>query len=170
MYERWDRPSLGSMTDTDDPGPSPTTIIVSDDQLVPISHEALTHALQRGCIALGAPADSTLSLSLVDPEVMAQRKLEAFGIEAATDILSYPIDGFAEDGPGPHLIGDLVLCPAVALRQAAAIGTEADLEVAELLAHGLLHLAGRDHDSPEAEVSMAHEQRRLVGAMRAGDL
>lgn len=167
LYERWDRPGHRSMTDNDDPGPSPT-IIVSDDQPIPIDSEALSRALAHGCSMLGADGDSSLSLTLVDPRTMAERKLEALGVDAPTDVLSYPIDGFSSTEPGPSLIGDLVLCPAVAMRQAAALGTEPDHEVIELLAHGLLHLAGDDHADADAEVRMASRQRELADAMRSG--
>jgi len=156
------------MTQDDDPGPSSVTVLISDEQSLPISLEALEHALERGCRMLGAPDDATLSLTLLDADAIAVHKREAFGVEAATDILSYPIDGFGAAGPGEHVIGDLVLCPTVAARQAAAAGRDADEEVVELLAHGLLHIAGRDHATADAEVAMAHEQRALAAAMRAG--
>lgn len=158
------------MTDPDDPGPDrpPIEILVTDEGSHRLSHEALVRALRVGCEALGAPAGSTLSLMLAAPSEMAQLKHEAFGIEAATDVLSYPIDGFDAGAIGEHMIGDLVLCPDVAIRQAAALGRAADDEVLELLAHGLLHLAGRDHADPDAEVAMAIEQGELASLMHQG--
>ena len=169
-HHGWDRPGSEPMTEPDDPGPDRPSIevLVSDEQPIRLSHDALTRALEAGCEALHAPAGASISLLLTDAPGIARLKREAFGVEAATDILSYPLDGFAPTEAGGHLIGDLVLCPEVAVRQAAALGRPADEEVLELLAHGLLHLAGRDHADPEAEVAMAIEQRELAGAMRRG--
>ena len=169
-HEGWDRPGSEPMTEPDDPGPDRPSIevLVSDEQPIRLSHDALTRALEAGCEALHAPAGASISLTLTDPAGIAQLKLEAFGLEAETDILSYPIDGFTSTQAGGHLIGDLVLCPEVAIRQAASLGRPADAEVLELLAHGLLHLAGRDHADPASEVAMAIEQRELADTMGRG--
>jgi probable rRNA maturation factor len=152
------------MTEPEDPGPSNRSIevLVSDEQPVRLSHEALVRAVQQGCEILGAPDGAMISLSLVTPLQIADLKLQALGVHASTDVLSYPIDGFESDA---EMIGDLVICPEVAIRQGAALGREADEEVLELLAHGLLHIAGRDHFDPETEVAMALEQHALASSM-----
>jgi probable rRNA maturation factor len=155
------------MTEPDDPGPErdATEVRVTDEGSVRLSHDALVRAVQAGCDALGAPEGASISVTLTDRAGIARLKQDVFGVEAATDVLSYPIDGFASDA---DLIGDLVLCPDVATRQAAALGRPADDEVLELLAHGLLHLAGRDHADPDSEVAMAIEQRELAATMQRG--
>jgi probable rRNA maturation factor len=65
------------------------------------------------------------------------------------------------------VLGDLVLCPAVAERQgeAAGHGTEAEIEL--LTVHGILHLLGYDHAEPEEHKEMFGLQDRLLGEWRA---
>jgi probable rRNA maturation factor len=158
------------MTESEDPGPDRPSleVLVTDEQPIRLSHEALVRALTAGCRALDPPDGATLSLTLVTPDAISELKRESFGVEEATDILSFPIDGFAADAVGGHVIGDLVLAPEVAIRQGAGLGRDGDEEILELLAHGLLHLAGRDHADPDTEVAMALEQRTLAETMRRG--
>jgi probable rRNA maturation factor len=93
----------------------------------------------------------------------------------STDVLSFPMDELrpTPDGqdPAPGLLGDVVLCPAVAERQGKAAGhtTEAELEL--LTTHGILHLLGYDHAEPEEHAEMFGLQARLLAewqAVRAG--
>lgn len=163
------------MTDTDDPGPSrgrdPSLpigpeILVSDEQQVRIDPEAFAAATRRGLAWLGMPEDATLSVTLVTRERIADLKFAAFGEHRETDVLAFPIDGLTATGPGPHVVGDLVLCPEVAIDQALALGIEPEAEIGALLAHGLLHLIGEDHQGDRAEVAMAERQALLAAAIR----
>jgi probable rRNA maturation factor len=79
----------------------------------------------------------------------------------------------ADRGPGvdaaeaePALLGDIVLCPTVAERQAVAAGHGTDDEMHLLTVHGVLHLLGYDHAEPEEEREMFGLQNRLLGAWR----
>jgi probable rRNA maturation factor len=85
--------------------------------------------------------DGELGLAYVGPEEMRELKREHLGIDEATDVLSFPIDGREELPEGvPRALGDVVLCPEV-------VGEEWQWP----LAHGLLHLLGYDHgDEMEA--------------------
>jgi probable rRNA maturation factor len=81
--------------------------------------------------------------------------------DEATDVLAFPID---EGGPMldgvPQMLGDVVVCPAVALEQAAEAGVEPGTEVTELIVHGTLHLLGYDHERDDGE--MLARQAELV--------
>jgi probable rRNA maturation factor len=85
-----------------------------------------------------------------------------------TDVLAFPMDelrpGGEDDEPEPGLLGDVVLCPAVAARQAASAGHSTDDELQLLLTHGILHLLGYDHAEPEEEREMFGLQRRLLAS------
>ena len=88
----------------------------------------------RGVRAEGIE-DGELGLAFVGPEEMRELKREHLGIDEATDVLSFPIDGRDELPEGiPRALGDVVLCPAV-------VGDE----WRRPLTHGLLHLLGYDH-------------------------
>jgi probable rRNA maturation factor len=68
---------------------------------------------------------------------------------------------------GPALLGDIVLCPDVAAKQAAAAGHSASDELALLTVHGALHLLGYDHAEPDEEREMFELQARLLQTWRA---
>jgi probable rRNA maturation factor len=68
----------------------------------------------------------------------------------------------------PGLLGDIVLCPQVAQRQAVQAGHSTDEELLLLTTHGILHLLGFDHAEPEEEKEMFALQRQLLLTFLAG--
>src|SRR5438270_4642930 len=93
--------------------------------------------------------DGELGLAFVAPEEMRTLKREHLGIDEATDVLSFPIDGREPLPEGvPRALGDVVLCPEV-------VGEEWRWP----LTHGLLHLLGYDH----GDEMVAREQAHLAG-------
>jgi len=129
----------------------------------------------------GVKADSELSMLFVDEDAMAELNRRFLGKEGPTDVLAFPIDdddvvegGRSPDslGPGPgvdpessdppNLLGDVVVCPAVAARNAPDHAGSYDDEMALLVVHGILHILGMDHvDSEEAE-AMEQRERELL--------
>lgn len=112
-----------------------------------------------------------LSVLLVDPAAMEQLNVQWMDSEGPTDVLAFPMDELRpgrRDDPDedPGLLGDVVLCPEVAARQAAAAGHSAEDELHLLTAHGLLHLLGYDHADPDTEREMFAEQARLLAGWR----
>jgi probable rRNA maturation factor len=94
-------------------------------------------AVTVACEVLSAEGvdDGELGLAFVAPEEIRALKREHLGIDEATDVLSFPIDGTDAIAEGvPRLLGDIVLCPQVVGEQWRAP-----------LVHGLLHLLGYDH-------------------------
>jgi len=83
-----------------------------------------------------------------------------------TDVLSFPMDelrpGSEEMLSAEGLLGDVVICPQVARRQAEAAGHEEINEILMLLTHGMLHLVGFDHAEPEEEKEMFALQKELL--------
>ena len=95
-------------------------------------------------------ADGELGIAFVGAEEMRRLKREHLGIDEATDVLSFPIDGRDELPEGvPRALGDVVLCPEV-------VGDEWRWP----LAHGLLHLLGYDH----GDAMSSREEELLLGA------
>ena len=125
--------------------------------------DRLRTTASRAARLLGLPADG-VGVMLVSADEIAAMKERAFGVRAATDVLSFPIDDLDDPAPGPVMAGDVVLCPEVADRQALALGRSLDDELDALLVHGMLHLRGRDHASSADEVAMAMEQRAILAA------
>src|SRR5215211_8138220 len=103
---------------------------------VEVDDEAAVALAQRVLDAEGVSAGE-LGLAFVDPNEMRGLKREHLGINEATDVLSFPIDGTDPVPEGvPRALGDVVLCPQV-------VGDEWRAP----LVHGLLHLLGYDHGS-----------------------
>ncbi len=110
--------------------------------------------------------DAELSISLVDEEAMAELHAEWMGEPGPTDVLSFPMDELREpaphEGPVSGVLGDVVLCPAVARRQAVVAGHSPLHELRVLFTHGVLHLLGHDHAEPDEERAMFGRQQELV--------
>jgi probable rRNA maturation factor len=81
------------------------------------------------------------------------------GIDKATDVLSFP----AESLPGFEVAGDLAISVPTAMRQAGEQGHGLSVEVKVLMLHGLLHLAGFDHETDTGQ--MARRERLLRGRL-----
>ncbi len=105
--------------------------------------------------------EAELSLSLVrDPAIRVLKK-QYFGIDAATDVLSFPAGEFP--GPGPRPLGDIVISLDTARRAAKEFDSTFERELALYLAHGLLHLLGHDHLKPADARKMEKLERKLLG-------
>jgi probable rRNA maturation factor len=92
-------------------------------------------ALARAVLASEGVDEGELGLAFVAPEEMRRLKREHLGVDEATDVLSFPIDGRDTLPEGmPRQLGDAILCPQV-------VGEEWRAP----LVHGLLHLLGYDH-------------------------
>lgn len=103
--------------------------------------------------------NSNVCIVLSDDEKLRALKLEFWGEDAATDVLSFP-----QWEPGdpfvPEVLGDIVISLETAQRQANERGHDLTTEVTVLAAHGLLHLLGFDHQT-EAEWQPFHEMETL---------
>lgn len=108
--------------------------------------------------------DAELSVLLTDDRQIHALNLEHRGKDKPTDVLSFPLDDAPAARGAPRLLGDVVISLDTAARQAKARKRELLAEVRFLLAHGVLHLVGWDHDTPAKKKRMSAETRRLVRA------
>ncbi|MEX5265054.1 rRNA maturation RNase YbeY [Kocuria sp. CPCC 205258] len=119
------------------------------------------HVLER----LHVHPDAELSIAVVDEDEMARLHVEWMDLPGPTDVLSFPMDemrpGTPEE-PAEGTLGDIVLCPPVARRQAEAGGHSVADELCLLTTHGILHLLGHDHAEPEERQIMFALQRDLL--------
>jgi probable rRNA maturation factor len=131
-----------------------------------------------------APSDAEVSLIFVDEEAIADLKARFLGGDGPTDVLAFPID--EEQGPGgrqpdtggrgpgtgtevddpPLVLGDVVVCPTVAERQAPDHAGTLDDELALLVVHGVLHLLNYDHADEREAASMQRRERELLDRFR----
>ncbi len=116
--------------------------------------------------------DADLSIALVTEDEMERLHVEWMDEPGPTDVLSFPMDDLRPGDPaGPRvegILGDIVLCPSVAARQAETAGHAAQVELALLLTHGVLHLLGHDHAEPEEHETMFALQAELLDAWLEG--
>jgi len=110
--------------------------------------------------------DAELAIVLVDEGAMEQLHVQWMDEPGPTDVLSFPMDELrpgSEEMPTPAgLLGDIVLCPQVAIAQAETAGHSPMDEMLLLTAHGLLHLLGFDHAEPAEEKEMFALQRDIL--------
>ncbi len=114
--------------------------------------------------AEGVHGPAELTLSFVDEAAMAALNGAHMGETGPTDVLAFPLDDPDEVRPVgmAALLGDIVVCPAVARRYAAEHGRSTEHELALLVVHGVLHVLGHDHAEPDEAALMAgHELRHL---------
>ena len=118
-----------------------------------------------------------VSVLLVDADTMAALHQQWMNLPGPTDVIAFPMDGAdapaerfdpsaplgTDDGSGQAMLGDVVLCPAVAADQASSAGHSTEAELQLLCAHGILHLLGYDHAESDEEREMFELQARLVG-------
>ena len=131
--------------------------------------------------AEGVRGEAELSMLFVDETAMANLNERFLGREGPTDVLAFPVDedivegGRSPDsgGPGPgfnppsitevpQLLGDVVICPRVAERNAPLHAGTYDDEVALLVVHGILHLLGMDHEEETEAHDMEQRERELL--------
>lgn len=150
------------------------TVEIVNESGVAVDDRALESLSRFLLDALGVHPLVELSILLVDPETMANLHEQWMDEPGATDVLAFPMDelgsprGDEADEPEPTLLGDVVLCPEVARRQARAAGHSAEDELHLLATHGVLHLLGYDHHEPDAEKEMFALQDRLLTSWRDG--
>jgi probable rRNA maturation factor len=89
--------------------------------------------------AAGGLEEGHVAVEFVDAARIRELNREHRSRDAATDVLSFPVDG-GDDVAGPRELGDIVICP------------EHTTDVHEAVVHGALHLAGMDHERDDGEM------------------
>ena len=139
-----------------------------------IARETVQNVLQQAADLLELGPEVEISVLLVDNETIRSLNRDYRNKDAATDVLSFPMeeamDGEPEPavigGPTERLLGDLVISVEMAVAQAAEYGHSVERELAFLSVHGLLHLLGYDHElGVEAEAAMQAEEKRILSVL-----
>lgn len=112
-----------------------------------------------------------LAIQFIDEAAMEVLHIQWMDEPGPTDVLSFPMDelrpGSESEITPPGLLGDIVVCPQVAIRQAEAAGHDAINEILLLTTHGILHLLGFDHAEPDEEREMFGLQKSILDAFYA---
>lgn len=115
------------------------------------------------------PDETELSIALVDTDEMTRLNEQYRGIEGPTDVLSFGCDDpCPTPGDEPITLGDVVIAPAVAEKQAVELGHSVEHELDVLLVHGILHLLGYDHEADDDSGAMAAREAAILDAYAGG--
>ncbi len=138
-----------------------TNVECREDDLVSVAQ----HAMQ----AMGLHEECELSISLVDEVEMSALHVRWMDEPGATDVLSFPMDEVKPNSSsqGAGMLGDIILCPDFAARQAEKLGHGLQQELELLTVHGVLHLLGFDHRQPEEKEIMFGLQEKFLQEWRA---
>jgi probable rRNA maturation factor len=160
------------------------SIEVLNESGVEVDERALVDVARHVLDRMGVSPLVELAISLKDVEEMERLHVQYMDEPGPTDVMAFPMDeldlrgsrgvphgsGHDEDDEdaGPSLLGDVVLCPEVAERQAADAGHSTQDELALLCTHGVLHLLGYDHAEEDEHREMFGLQAELLESWRAG--
>ncbi|MEY2848950.1 MAG: hypothetical protein RI885_1615 [Actinomycetota bacterium] len=148
-------------------------IEINNESAIRVDEPALQRLAVFALDRLHVHADAELAILLVDEAAMEQLHVQWMDEPGPTDVLSFPMDELrpgTDDLQTPAgLLGDIVLCPQVAVAQAESAGHGTMDELLMLTAHGLLHLLGFDHAEPDDEKEMFGLQRDILSEFAAAD-
>jgi rRNA maturation RNase YbeY len=153
---------------------------VSAPSRAPLGRAAIARLAASVLAAERAPVGA-LSVTLVGPARIRALNRAHLGHDRVTDVIAFTLTGARDEGRGTRgsrsalaprpspLIGDIYICPAVAAANARAHGTTARAELARLVVHGVLHVAGHDHPEGDARTRSPMWRRQERYLTRFGD-
>ena len=133
-----------------------------------VSEESLIDVARYALGRMDVHPAAELSIHLVDEPTIEDLHIRWLDLPGPTDVMSFPMDELVPGGrpdaaePGPAILGDIVICPEFAKRQAKEARRSYDHELAMLTIHGVLHLLGYDHAEPDEEKEMFGLQNSLL--------
>ena len=142
------------------------SIEINNESGVDVDEEAIQRLAVYALDQMHVHPDAELAIVFVDEAAMEQLHVQWMDEPGPTDVLSFPMDELrpgTDDNITPAgLLGDIVVCPQVAIAQAQTAGHSALEEMLLLTTHGILHLLGFDHAEPEDEREMFGIQRDIL--------
>jgi probable rRNA maturation factor len=140
-------------------------VFVANEQELPVDAERLVALARHTLSAEDVDQEAELSVLLIGAEHMQRLNARFAGNDYATDVLAFPMmeDSDNEDAT---LLGDVVICPQVAVENARRIGHAFEQEVDTLLIHGTLHLLGYDHQGKADKALMDRRLREVLGSFQ----
>ncbi len=127
--------------------------VMKEDWILRVSRAALEHAQGEN--------EVETTIVLTGDETLKSLNAQHLGMDAPTDVLSFPADEFDPDQQMPY-IGDVIISVPRAKEQAEAAGHPLENEISLLIVHGILHLLGYDHDSEERKALMWKKQAEIL--------
>ena len=139
-------------------------VFVANEQDVPVDEARLSALARHSLESEEVDDNAELSVLLVTQDHMRELNARFAGEDHATDVLAFPM---MDDEEETLLLGDVVICPRVAGRNAAEMGHSLSRELDIILVHGTLHLLGYDHQGPEDRAAMEERLRELLNSYKS---
>ena len=147
-------------------------IEINNESAISIDESILLRLTEHNLAQLHVSADADVAIVLVDEGAMENLHVQWMDLPGPTDVMSFPMDELRPGRDGQlsseGVLGDVVLCPSVAERQALEAGHAPIEELLLLTTHGILHLLGFDHAEPAEKEEMFELQRQLLLTYLAG--
>ena len=141
---------------------------VNEEMLIDVCSYALT--------AMDVHPEAEATITLVDEPTMADLHVRWLDLDGPTDVMSFPMDeltpgsGRPDAQPlGAAMLGDIILCPAYARKQADMAEHDLAHELALLTVHGVLHLLGWDHEDEKEADAMEQLERDILAELGIAD-
>jgi probable rRNA maturation factor len=136
---------------------------------LPFANDLLERTVQTALEHQSAASDSDLSIILTTDARLHELNLNYLGVDAPTDVLSFPA---SETDPetGARYLGDVLVSIPRARAQAEAAGHPLEAEVQLLVVHGVLHLLGHDHAEPDEKARMWRAQAEILKNLGLEDI
>ncbi len=142
------------------------SIEINNETSFELDHNRILRLAEHALDKMRVHPAAELAIQFIDEEPMAELHVQWMDEPGPTDVLSFPMDELRPGAEGeltqPGLLGDIVVCPAYAVKQAQDAGHELINEVLLLVTHGILHLLGYDHAEPDEEREMFGTQKDIL--------
>ena len=133
-------------------------------RFTPSMAELVKSVVNKAAQIEGFEVHSEVDILIVENDGIRQINKEHRGIDQATDVLSFPMEDFEEDG----ILGDIVISIDRVEEQSEEYGHSFERELGFLTAHGMLHLFGYDHEEQEDEKEMIEKQEKVLFELDLG--
>jgi probable rRNA maturation factor len=134
-------------------------VFVANEQPLKVDEPRLAELARHTLSTEEVEEGAELSVLLVEPNHMRRLNSRFAGDDYATDVLAFPM---MEDEEEALLLGDVVICPSVAKRNATSVGHDLQQELDVLVVHGTLHLLGYDHQETEDSAKMESRTQEIL--------
>ena len=142
------------------------TIEINNESTIEVDEARVQRLAAFAIQELKLHRKSELAIQFIDEQAMEVLHIQWMDEPGPTDVLSFPMDELRPGTEGeqtpPGLLGDVVICPQVAAKQAETAGHEPIQEILLLATHGILHLVGFDHAEPDDEAEMFGLQKSIL--------
>jgi len=150
------------------------TIEINNESTIEVDEARVQRLAAFALQELKLHRKSELAIQFIDEQAMEVLHIQWMDEPGPTDVLSFPMDELRPGTEGeqtpPGLLGDVVICPQVAAKQAETAGHEPIQEILLLATHGILHLVGFDHTEPDDEAEMFGLQKSILEKFYAAEI